>query len=295
MISAWLPDSRREFELRRKQSAFRAMSQLIGASVQTSLATVLVHPASDPDRLDVAWIFGILGLKRHRPGTHVRLASRRIASAESPRQPVTLDGRPVDDLVGLRLDEYCSVPPPELEVHDGGEVVRYTLPDRNFDPNASHDLVFAEVNHAELESHVPANSDRRSYFFAEVTVPAAQLLFDVFIHEDAYPGADPSLVIYDTVLEGVASANDRGRDLDRLHLEESIQSLGRDLRRFRASAVPRYADLVALSCQKLAWDPAQFRGYRCVIDYPIYGSQVTMVFQPPAAPSELPARRARRR
>jgi hypothetical protein len=284
MVSGWLPDTRREFELRRKQAAYRAMSHLIGASAETSLAAVFLHPSEDPNRLDVAWIFGILGLKRHRLGTRVRLASRRIASPDEPRRPSTLDGRPVDDLVGLRLDEFCSEPAPELDVHDGGEVVRYTLPDDGVDPNASSDLVFAEVNRAEIDRYVPADSDRRAYFFAEVTTPAVRLHFDVFVHEDVYPGAEPSLVIYDTVLEGVASANDRGRDLDRLHLEEAIRPLGADLRRFRTSSVPRYAELLRSVCDKLRWDPARFQGFRCTVDYPIYGSQVTMVFQPPAPP-----------
>ncbi|HET9885956.1 MAG TPA: hypothetical protein VFR10_00490 [bacterium] len=287
MISAWLPDSRQEFELRRKQAAYRAMSQLIGASVETSLATVFVHPDADGNRLDVVWVFGVLGLKRHRPGTRVRLASRRIDRADAPRRPVTLNGHPVDDMVGLRLDAFSSVPPPKLEVHDGGEVIRYTLPDEGFDPNASTDLVFAEVNRAEMDSQVPADSGRSAYFFAEVTAPAVRVLFDVFVHQDVYPGADPSLAIYDTVLEGIASANDRGRDLDRLHLEESIRPLGRDLRRFRASAAPGYADLLRTVYEKLEWNPAEFRGYRCVIDYPIYGSQVTMVFPPPASPRKI--------
>jgi hypothetical protein len=37
-------------------------------------------------------------------------------------------------------------------------------------------------------------------------------------------------------------------------------------------------------CDKLRWDPARFQGFRCTVDYPIYGSQVTMVFQPPVSP-----------
>ena len=284
MVSGWLPDSRREFELRRKQAAYRAMSHLIGASAETSLAAVFLHPSEDPNLLDIVWVFGILGLKRHRLGTRVRLASRRIAKPDAPRRPTTLDGHPVDDLAGLRLDEFCSTPPPQLDVHGGGEVIRYTLPDAQLDPSATSDLVFAEVNRAELDRYVPADAGRRTYFFAEVTTPAVRLHFDVFVHEDVYPSGEPSLAIYDTVLEGVASVNDRGRDLDRLDLEESIRPLGADLRRFRASSVPGYHELLRSVHEKLGWDPARFVGYRCVIDYPIYGTQVTMVFQPPAPP-----------
>jgi hypothetical protein len=284
MLSAWLPEARREFQLRRKQAAFRAMSQLIGASVETSLATVLLHPGAGA-RIDVAWIFGMLGLRWHRPGTRVRLTSRRIAAPGAPRAPITLEGTAVDDLRGLRIDAFCSDPPPDLEVHDGGEVVRYTLADHGFGPNAARDLVFAEINLSELESQVPAGAERKSYFFAEVTTPTVRLIFDALVHRDVYPGADPSLVIYDTVLEGVASVNDPGRDLDRLPLEESILPLGFGMERFRAAAVPRYAELLNYAVGRLGWDAAEFRGYRCTIDFPIYGSQVTMVFQPPVGPS----------
>lgn len=281
MMSAWLPDSRREFELRRKQAAFRAMSELIGASVETSVATVLLHPAARAGRLDVAWLFGMLGLRRHRPGSRVRLTSRRIAGPGAPRAPRTLEGKAVHDFRGLRLDAFCSVPPPELEVHESGEVVRYTLADHGFGPNAVSDLVFAEANLDELDATVPRASGRRSYFFAEVTTPAVRLIFDVLVHREVYPGAEPTLAIYDTVLEGVASVNDPGRDLDRLHLEESIRPLGAGLDRFRATGVPRYAEILRLACSQLGWEPSAFRGYRCAIDYPIYGSQVTMIFQPP--------------
>ncbi len=283
MLSAWLPDARREFQLRRKQSAFRAMSQLIGASVETSLATVLLHPSADAGRLDVAWIFGMFGLKRHRPGTRVRLTSRRIAGPGAPRAPITLSGAAVDDLRGLRLDAFCSVPPPELEVHEAGEVVRYTLADHGFGPNVSSDLVFAEVNLSELESRVPVGAERKAYFFAEVTTPAVRLVFDALVHRDVYPGSEPSLVVYDTVLEGVASVNDPGRDLDRLPLEESIRPLGLGVDRFRAANVPRYAEILRLATEKLGWKPEDLRGYRCTVDFPIYGSQVTMVFTPPTA------------
>ena len=33
----------------------------------------------------------------------------------------------------------------------------------------------------------------------------------------------------------------------------------------------------------LGWDDRAFRGYRCAIDYPVYGSQVSLAFDPPAA------------
>ena len=67
IISAWLPDARSEFELRRKQSLYKSMSQLKGASVDTTLATAFLHPSKTPGRIDLVWVFGLLGVRRLRP------------------------------------------------------------------------------------------------------------------------------------------------------------------------------------------------------------------------------------
>ena len=281
MISAWLPEARREFELRRKQAVFRAMSQLKGAFADVSLGTVLLHPSSDETKLDIVWLFGLFSLQRLRPGVPVKFASRRLGEDGGPRRPLTIDGLAVNDLRGLRLDAFCSSPMVDLEVHEVGEVVRYMLAESGYGPRARMDLVFAEVNLAEIDRFVPAGSGRKGYFFAETTTCAKRLLFDVLVHEDVYPDSEPSLTIYDTASEGAASVNDRSRDFDRFDLQESIQALGKGIRKFRSAQVPRYAEMLDLVCEKLQWDGPRFRGYRCEVEYPVYGSQVTMAFDPP--------------
>jgi hypothetical protein len=77
----------------------------------------------------------------------------------------------------------------------------------------------------------------------------------------------------------VADVNDPSRDIDRMDLAESIQPLGRGISKFRVGEVPWYSDLLRLVCDKLSWDPGAFRGFRCRIDYPLYGSQVAMAFE----------------
>jgi hypothetical protein len=287
MISAWLPEARAEFELRRKQTAFRAMSELKGSAMETSLATVVLHPSEDQTHLDVIWIFGLFGLRRLRAGCTVRFASRRLTRDDAGRLPRTLDGVPVDGFDGLRLEEFCSSPPAKLRVERTGEVVHYTLGDDAFGPRSATDLVFVEVNRAELGRYIPASEGRRRYVFAEVSTPVRLLVFDALLHEDVFPGVDPGLYIYDTAFEGVADVNDRARDGDRLDLRESIQPLGQGIARFRTTEVPRYAELLRHVCSKLGWDGERFRGYRCRIDYPIYGTQVAMAFEAP--PEQRPA------
>ncbi|QDU65932.1 hypothetical protein [Engelhardtia mirabilis] len=284
ILSAWLPEARRENELRSKQTAWRAMSQLRGVSADVDFTTVLLHPNDDGEHIDVIWLIGMLGLRRLRPGARARFATRRnVGGSGGDRRPRTLDGDPVDaaQVQSLRLDQFCHAPPAPLDVVTAGEVVHYSLGGRAFGPESAVDLVFAEANFAELPRTVPTGSGRRGYVFAECTTPSRVLSFDVLVHADLYPDQAPRLDIYDTAGEGVASPNSPERDADRLDLAEQVEELGQGLDRVRARDIPDYAGLLRHVFARTGWDAAQFRGYRVRVDYPVYGSQVTLSFAAP--------------
>lgn len=284
IVAAWLPEARREFELRRKQSAFKAMSHLKGTMARTIMATVLLAPSeSDPERLDVVWLNGLLGIVRLRPGAAVKVVTRRMASEPGGRSPLSLGGEPVEDVRRAQLEEFCSDPPPELTVERAGESVHYSLGGTGYGPRSAVDLVMGEVNRAEMRRSVPTGSGRKGYVFAEVSIPAERLQLDVFLHRDVYPGANPAVRVYDTSFEGVADANNRARDIDLLDVLETAESLGEGLGSARSSDVPRYQELIRHALGRLGWGEGAFRGYRCGVEYPIYGSQVVMLFDPPGA------------
>jgi hypothetical protein len=286
IISDWIPEARAEFELRRKQSAFRATSELKGVAAEINLSTVLLHPSDDGAHIDIVWLFAFFNLARLRPGGSVKFATRRFAPHDSPRRPRTLDSVPVEGLDGLRLDAFCSTPPAELDVHRVGEVVHYTLGGDSFGPRSATDLVFAEVNMAELDRYVPRTKARKRNVFAEISTPTKTLIFDALVHRDLFTGADPALLIYDTAIDGVADVNDPTRDIDRMDLRETIQNLGYGLGRLRTTEVPRYDELLRTVCEKLGWDGDEFLGHRCRIDYPPYGSQVVMAWDSTPPPDE---------
>ena len=90
--------------------------------------------------------------------------------------------------------------------------------------------------------------------------------------------------MYDSRFGGPADVNDSTHDVDRLDLLESIESLGQNASRSHAQEIPRYAEMVSVVFDKTGWRPEEFRGYRCRIQYPFYGSQVYMTFELPEAP-----------
>lgn len=111
-------------------------------------------------------------------------------------------------------------------------------------------------------------------------MPARRMQFDVLVHE-SLDTSRPWLRIYDTAFEGVANVNDPARDVDAMDMAESIESLGAGVSRFGSTEVPRYVELLRHVCQRLGYDPGVLRGHRCEVEFPVYGSQVTMVFEPP--------------
>ncbi|MGE3320909.1 MAG: hypothetical protein AB7K52_01465 [Phycisphaerales bacterium] len=288
MLSAWVPTARREFELRRKQAAFKAMSQIKGAIARVTMATVVLTPSASGEHIDVVWINGLIDLYRVRPGATVKLVSRRFpappsASGRAQRGPTTLAGESVSNHPArLLLEEFSSSPAPELDVRVAGERAQYTLAGDDFGSDTAKSLVFAEVNRDELPRYVPAGPAdvprRKAFFFAEVMTPSQTLQFDVLMHRDLYPGQDPALRLYDTAGEGAASANDPSRDVDRLDMLETIEPLGLGLRAMRSADVPRYPELVERVLGGIGASRADIRGYRARIGYPIYGSQVMMTF-----------------
>ena len=115
-------------------------------------------------------------------------------------------------------------------------------------------------------------------------MPVASLVFDVFLHRDAFPGSDPELVVFDTGYDGIANVNDRSRDIDRVDLDESVEFLGADLSRAHAPEIANYPAMLAHLGERYGWEAADFRGYRTRIRYPVYGWQVSMSFAPAPPP-----------
>lgn len=280
ILSAWLPEVRAEQELRSRQSAFRALGQIRGAQAEFDHSTVLLHPSADPGRVDVVWLIGVVGVQRLRPDAVIRFDTRRVAPNPSSRRPTDLEGEELHGPGGVR-DEFRSGPPAPIEVRQVGEIVHYLLGDTGFGPRSVVDVLFCEVNRSELAATVPAGTDRRAWFYADVKTPAKRLSFDVFVHRDLYPSTEPELLVYDTSIRGVADVNDPGRDIDRMQTSDSPFSLGYGLDRTPLNELPRYRDLLEHVYGSLGWEAEAFRGYRLRSDYPLYGSQLCFAFRPP--------------
>lgn len=286
MLSAWLPEARREFEAQRRQTIFKALTELDGVSCDFEMSSLLIHPSSsDGGKLDVVNAKCLLGIDRIRPDAKVKLGTRRLGveeNAQSPeRLPLNLDGEPaIDGLHTVRLDGFCDAPPAPFIGHNFGPNVVYELGPTGFGKQSKVDLVIAEWNKAELDGTAPSLV-RTPHFFIIPEMATRKMVFDLFVHKDVFIGARPELLSYETSAMGPARARDPRREIDKRPILEDLQVLSSAGNGARLLEFPQYGSLVRHITDRLDWDLDTFRLFRVAVTYPLVGRQITIAFQPP--------------
>jgi hypothetical protein len=281
MISGWLPDAREKVELLAKQSVFRGMSQILGTSCDMEHYAAVLYPnALDPHRADQLWLAVTRGFRRVRPGLLVKYET---VYSTTPMQ--TVAGDPVEGPQGLLLEPFCSKPLPNMRATHLGNRAEFAISVEGVGPQSAVNLAHAIVLLGKKELHRMASEPvRKTAISVGVTMPSRSFIFDLLLHEDVYPGQQPTLHLYRTGVRGVADPNDRSFDIDQLEIIESIQPLGRGIAGLRATENPEYLEMLRHVLSLRHWDHRRLRGYRCRIEFPIYHSQVMFGLDLPAGP-----------
>jgi hypothetical protein len=283
LLSSMLPDVRPKFELASRQMAFKGISLLRGAQADAWLHAAFLHPATaHDDKLDVAFIYGTLGLRRLRPDMMVKFSFREFGVPHSTWQ--TIDGQSATDASGSDLDAFCERIPATItrDVLDQGVV--YALEGNPLGPKNAVDKLLGEVRPAAFNRFAAAGERTRKSMFVAPSVPVRSLIFDLLLHESITLTREPELVFYDTAVEGMASVNDATRDVDRLELDERIEYLGMETRLLQIAELPRYIPMLEHLCTRRNWNLPEFRAFRCRMPYPMHGLQACMAFDVPASP-----------
>jgi hypothetical protein len=68
------------------------------------------------------------------------------------------------------------------------------------------------------------------------------------------------------------------RWLDRLPDRPTLEHLGFGFEQAGSTAYPRMTHLIGHLCNSQGWDPNEFVGHRCQVDFPVWGVQYIMSF-----------------
>lgn len=277
ILSTWVPESRREFEMRRRQAMFRAVTELKGAQQEIEILTAVMTLSENRNGLDLTVIQGSLGVQRHRPGVLVEVGALEI-DLESVDDAMRLRKRKGTGPFGLgALDKYCVNPPATVQVHKLGKRARFSLADEKFGADSTVDYWIAHHHPCGIELRNDLKSKGEPYFYSVVGFPVHKLVIDTLVHRDLICEDDPTLVMNWSIGEEAARPAQIERSLDRMETHESVSITGYGTQNLRLPEAPTYAPLMRDLFGHLGYDSKDFRHARVSIEYPLFGAQVSLV------------------
>jgi len=283
VLSDWVHESRGAFELRHKAAAFKSMSALRGVQAEMILNAGIVYPsAGNADAHDCIGIDALLGCKRIRPSGTLRLFGSYLAPEGASFTVSSLQGAAIGSMQDMLLPEFSTVPPEHIETQHHGQYLETTIRELPLGKGADRgeDLVCAQlyrgVHRARRGAGAPSSG-----VGGQAEPPSGYYVVDALLHDDVWPGVQPELRLFDTVVRGITHPDNATRLGDRLDMLESVHSLGRGPEAFRLPEFPAYPEIIRQTCAQVGWDPRRLRGFRCKVRYPIYGSQIGLAFSLP--------------
>jgi len=278
MLAGWIPEVRDKVQVLGKQAIFRGMSHIRGVSLQVFFEAAIILPSEDPARCDGVSLCIFDGLRRARPDAKVHIPMRTLNAPFGCVGPLRLDGNPVESFGDICLTSYSTVRPDQVTEVRCADSIIYSLAGAGLGLRSTKTLATADRWNGCLSRYSPTDPPTRSGPFCEVLLPTRLLVFDVFVHESIFPGEEPRLDLFDSILQGTGVDHAAAREVATINLSESWISIGRGLGGVRVPEVPDVVDATREVFERSGADPDEFRGYRCRIEYPPYGTRITMSF-----------------
>lgn len=281
VVSALLPEARARQEVFCRQSVFRGMAQIKGACAEVMLNTAVIWPSQERHRLDGIWIIGWYGLRRTRPGAPVYFSSGALGSLSTPGPFLTLDNREITEPSHVILRPYSTIPADGIRLSRVGRTLQYVLDGNRVGAASSVNITVANYAKACLSSRTIHSEPRCNGPTMEITTPSRLAVLDVLIHHEAFQATDPTLLVYDTTVNGLADMNDPRRDVDRLDTTDSIHRIDVARTGLRVREVPDYPNILSDVLGARGLMLTDFKAYRCRVRYPLYGAQYAFAFPVP--------------
>lgn len=293
LISGVASEGGEQANLQYKRMAFRGNTHLWGVQAKVQLKCVIVHGAAEPGMIDIAIVYGYLGLHRSRSTSPFMLSRTWISSAEFEVIGPSFAHKPLvaaeEALHGVSLlSSFCSQPLPELRTTEPEPgVVQAELVGNHIGKTSAVTIILGQVFR---NAASPYSDDTPPGFrsHARVRLPAEVLIHDVLIHDEVFGSSGPlrpEVRVYGGNYWDISAGPQPDVDrTDLLDLGETVIQLGKGLAVVHSPDVPRLAEMVEYACEQLGWDAKRFDAYRCRVEYPVMPSRVTMRFELPVRP-----------
>jgi hypothetical protein len=254
-----------------RRTLYRGLSATWGVQARLQLCVNVVAPSDDPDWVDVAWLSGLVELRRLRRDTPWAIASvGKFADDGSPLPVGTLealDPRFNGPDTAPLLGDFCSKPLPDIRpAPPAGNMVRYQLVQGQVGKLAAVSCIIglkgrSLVRRTKAENYTCGEHGARLY------TPAELLIHDLYVHRDLRYAMSPELAVYSHMPGGLMYPGcEPGQGL--LPVGDPVVSLGSQPPDVLTPEFPRYSKMIHYVFERSGWDMHDFAGFRVKLPYP---------------------------
>lgn len=286
IIDGSAPDRDEHLAVSRKL-AFRGTSGLLGIQAKTRLMSVFMAPnRENPDRIDIAIVRGLAGLRRLRSDVRWPIFQLRGWSHD---QDLASDDRwqPLEPqhARGARtplLSNFSSIGADDLEVKQVAGGTNVLLTPGPVGNMGAVDCFVADMATA-IASKYRSELDTTGEFGATISAPTERLIFDMVVHEDLAFALECEVRAFMGIFDD-PSEEQIPEDRLPIPVPQSVHRLPGRPPVLATPSIPRYQELMRFVAGRMQWDLEHFRASRLDLSHPPFGSTILLRFKLPAEP-----------
>lgn len=280
MIASETPRLRAQLDLKRKQAAFKGARDIRGVHSETDVLVTVFARSASTGLIQLVFTGAHLGLQRLWPGRYLtRDYCRRVNSETGAYEPNGSEHIVEDWVSRVGVEDIPSrfdYPWIEPSLHRHDEWVDLSIEQPMLGPRQAVNVGYTSI----VPNGGGSDGRLRSQFgpIYQPSQPSKLMIWDTLIDPSLVKDGDPELRIYDMTAEGPVGFEDTTREYNRIDLDERVQAIppGANLE------CPEFAPLsklVDFSLSLYDTPPSGLLRYRIRQEYPVYGSQVSLVFR----------------
>ncbi|MDP1660418.1 MAG: hypothetical protein Q8L55_00755 [Phycisphaerales bacterium] len=258
-----------------RATLFNAAAHVVGRWTDTLVGVSIIRPVvGSPKLTQSVQLRAHLGHHAHQTSVPLELGSRAQVHDTDKTVYTTLDEEGRSGPWGALVVPYCSRPLPRVTSRRIGGMVTHVVEREESSPDAPFDVVIANRT-GTPEPHPATLTPAVGEVSSIVRYPSRRMLHDVFLHRDIARTCIPAL---ETHLWTPTDTRLMARWSTRIPGGPKLQLLGQGLRVASTPAWDRYLDLLRYGFEHAGWNPDEFVGYRCEIEFPLWRCSYHFLF-----------------
>jgi len=260
---------------------FEASAGVTGRSAETSISLYAFRrSATDPDVFQRAIASGLLQTTVMPGGMPVVIRVGDTLEWDDPAHRTMKlldDSTPHGRTPEALLREFTTHPLPTVSSQGSADNMVQLIDPADLDGPQTLDVITAaRSDHPFIDPRTGRVT--LDEVWSLVNCPCQRLLFDVYLHREIERMVRPRI---DAQLWYPNLSSPGGqRWITRFPSQPRLELLGQGIGNARASSHARHPQLTRTLFERVGWDPKEFVGFRCEVEYPIWRAGYCMAFDP---------------